>query len=606
MDPFFNVIGGFPLILLIGIVAAVYVIVQRRRRTDPFEQVDPGIGTARRVYFYVVSFVALMMAANGVVQIVQYLLESLFGSDVLSPSQTRLAVGASLAIVGLPLWLVQWRIVQRHVGELPVERRSLIRKSYIYVVLAVSVGLPAAAFVDLLDWSFRTQSFSGYTWGALIVWVPVWTFHWRLESAEGQPTSDTLSIRRLYLYLVSLATLVMMGVGLGRIMHIILLDGYEALVSVTVLSPTGSGLWRTSMRGALALSLVGALVWWAHWHRIAVRDTGSTLRQVYLYIFAVLGGMVTFLVSLGLMVYAILAWSLGATSEEAATHFRIIAGAVAALIVGGVLWLYHWTVVRREAEASSYELQGARRSYDYILSALGLGALAVAVGSLVHTSLALLVESSSDRFVGRDLWPEPLAIAITLGVIGLPLWGYYWRSVQRRVSAQGADERNAPARRIFIFAVLGAGMLAVLGSGSALLFFFLRDLLGDGLSSETLRDARPTIDILVATGIFLPYHWLVYRNDREAGPVPTAVEDCRRAQKDVTVLVNAAGAIFVQGLEDTLGYSVVTLRRADPVPGLPDYSEAQYLELAERVGDAAGQSVLLIPEAAEVRVLSYN
>ena len=83
--------------------------------TDPFEQVDPGIGTARRVYFYVVSFVALMMAANGVVQIVQYLLESLFGSDVLSPSQTRLAVGASLAIVGLPLWLVHWRIVQWHV-----------------------------------------------------------------------------------------------------------------------------------------------------------------------------------------------------------------------------------------------------------------------------------------------------------------------------------------------------------------------------------------------------------------------------------------------------------------------------------------------------------
>ena len=606
MDPFFGVIGFFPLILVIGVVALVYFIVQRRRRTDPFEQVDPGIGTARRIYFYLVSFVALLMAGNGVVQIVQYLLESLFGADVLSPSTTRLAVGASLTIVGLPLWLVHWRIVQRHVGELPVERRSLIRKAYLYVVLAVSVGLPAAAFIDLLDWSFRTQSFSGYSWGALIVWIPVWTFHWRLESAEGQPTSETLSIRRLYLYLVSLATLAMVAVALGRIMHIILLDGYESLVSVTVLSPTGSGLWRTSMRGALALGLVGALVWWAHWHHFAMKDTGSTLRQVYLYIFTVLGGMVTVLVSLGIMVYTFLAWALGATSEEATTHFRVIPGGLAALIVGGVLWLYHWTVVRREAEASSYESQGARRSYDYILSALGLGALVVAIGALVHTSLSLLVESSSGRLAGRDLWPEPVSIAITLGVIGVPVWGYYWRLVQRRVSTLGADERNAPARRIFIFAVLGTGMLAFLGSGSALLFIFLRDLLGDGVSSDTLRDARPTIDIMVATGIFLPYHWLVYRRDREAEPDPAAVEGRRRAQKDVTVLVNEAGAIFIRNLEDTLGYKVATLRRADPVPGLPDYSRGQFLELVERVRDAVGQSVLLIPEGAEVRVLSYN
>ena len=605
MELFFG-LALFPVVLVVVIAAVVYAIVQRTRRPDALGQVDPGIGTVRRIYFHLVSFVALMMAANGLVQIVQYLLESLFGGEVLSPSQNRLAVGASLAIVGLPLWLVHWLIMQRHVGKLVVERSSLVRKFYLYVVLAVSVGLPAAALIDILGWTFRSESFSGYTWGALIVWVPVWIFHWRLESAEGQPTPETLSIRRLYLYLVSLATLAMVALGGGRVIHIILLDGYEALVSVPVLVPAGTGLWRESMRAALALSLVGGLVWWAHWHYFAVKDTGSTLRQVYLYIFAVLGGMVTVLVSLGIMVYALLAWLLGATSEEAATHFRIITGGVASLIVGGVLWLYHWTLVRREAEVSSYELQGARRSYDYILSALGLGALVVAIGMVAHTTLTLLVESSDKLLTGRDLWPEPLAIAITLCVIGLPVWGYHWRSAQRRVSAQGAAETTAPARRIFIFAVLGAGALAFLGAGSALLFFLLRDLLGDGVSGETIRDARPTIDVMVATGIFLPYHWLVYRHDRKARPDTTAPERRRRAKKDVTVIVNQSGAVFVRDLEESLGYRVATLRRADPGLGRPNYSEAQFLKLAEQIRDASGQSVLLIPERAEVRVISYD
>ena len=101
----------FP-IAIIG--AIVYAIVQWRRRQAPLEPVDPGIGTVRRLYFYAVSFVALMVAANGLVQIERYVLEGLFGGDVLSPSRSGLAIGISLAIVGLPIWGFHWRMVQRY------------------------------------------------------------------------------------------------------------------------------------------------------------------------------------------------------------------------------------------------------------------------------------------------------------------------------------------------------------------------------------------------------------------------------------------------------------------------------------------------------------
>ena len=596
-------LGFIPtLIFLILVGAVVYAIVAWRRREH---DADPGIGTVRRLYFYIVSFVALMMASNGLVQIVRFVLDGQFGPDVLSRSNTPLAIGASLVIVGLPLWAVHWRMVQRYVAELPVERRSLIRKAYLYLVLGVSVALLMAALVGVLRWLFGGQDFGGYNWAAAIVWPLVWAFHWRLESAEGQPTAETLAVRRLQLYLVSLAGLAMAAVGFGRLVGLVLLEGYDSLLSVPVLLPSEPGLWRPSLRAVLALGLVGGATWAGHWLLFARRDLGSALRQVYLYLFAILGGAVTVLVSLGFIIFALLTWLLGVPDETATTHFRFLPGALAGLSVGVGLWAYHWSVVQREAQFSEDESLGARRAYAYILSALGLGALVVAIGTLVNTALVTLAETSRPLLAGEDRWREPVALVITLVILGTPIWGYYWAAVQRRVSLGDTEERTALARRIYIFAALGAGMLALLGSVSALIFFFLRDLLGSDLSLDTLRDTRPVIDIIAAAVIFLPYHWLVYRQDRRAEPVPLVAPE-RLRRKEVTVLVSEGGDALVRNLEAALGYRVIVRRWADPDAVSPDLSEEECQELAQCIGDAAGQSVLLVPDGTALRVLSYD
>ena len=594
----------FIVVIVIGVV--IYLVVQRRRSTTTLDAPDPGIGTIRRTYFYTISFVALLMAGNGIALIIQFVLEGLFSSDVVSDSNVRLAIGGSLTIVGVPLWVLHWLVIQRHVRELPVEKRSLLRKFHIYLVMGIAVGISIAASANLLQWAFGSKSFSGYPWAALIIWPAVWSFYWRIERAEGQATPDTLAIRRLYLYLVSLATLVIAAVGAGRIIHIILLEGYEALVSLPVLIPAESGLWRESMRGAVAFFLVGSLVWGSHWLYYARGDFGSTLRQVYLYIFAVLGGAVTVLIALGLIINGFLAWLLGAPTEDASSHFRFMPGALASLGVGAGLWLYHGMVLRREAEFCQTQAAELRRTYAYILSALGLATMVVAIGTLAHMAVSVLVDGSRDLIAGNDLWREPLALIITLGLLGIPLWVYYWASVQRQVSLGTTEDRVALARRIFIFAALGIGALAVLGSLSALIFLFLRDVLGDGLSSETLRDARPAFDVILPAAIFLPYFWFVYRRDRQAEAEVTTAEE-PRIIKTVTVLVSEEGAPFLRDLEAALGYEVRTLAWADPgAESLPHLPQEQYEELARRISDAPGESVLLIPDKAELRVLSYN
>ena len=598
-----------PLIVVALIGLVVWAIVSWRRRAADAAP-DPGIGTSRRLYFYVVSLAALMMAVNGLVQVVRFLLDSQFGPDVITASSTGLAVGVSLIIVGFPLWAFHWRLIQRHVAELPVERRSVLRKGYIYVVLGVAVALVIVALVDVLRWLFGGQPFDGYHWAVAIVWPAVWAFHWRIESAEGQPSEETRSVRRLYLYLTSLVGLAMLAVGAFRIVGFILLEGYDALLSVPVILPNEASVWRPAMQSVVSLALVGGATWALHWLFLARADFGSALRQIYVYVFAVLGGVIATLVALGFLIFGALAWLLGVPSIESATdHFRFLPAAVAGLSVGIALWAYHWAAVRGEAGAYEQEALGAERAYAYILSALGLGALVVAVGVLVNTALATLIESSRPLVAGEDLWREPIALSIALAILGGFTWGYFWTGVQRRVSARDASERSSAARRVFIFAALGAGMLALLGSFSALLFVFLRDLLDEGVATQTFRDAKPALDILVAVAVFLPYHWLVYRQDRREeleDEQATEPQPFRPPRKDVTVLAADDAAPLVGMLETALGYSVSVRSWADSDAHTPQLTPLECDELAARIAAAAGRSVLVIPEGEGVRALSYS
>ena len=592
------------LIFLVAVIGAiVYGIFAMTRRRRAFAEIDPGIGTVRRLYLYIVSLAALMMAANGVVQIGQYVLDSVFVGDLLSqsPSRTRLAVGLSLTIVGLPLWGLHWRMIGKYVREMPVETRSILRKAYIYLVLGVAAVVGMEAAVSVVQWAFRTESFSGYPWAAIVVWGTVWAFHWRFEAREGQPTPETRAVRRLYLYLVAGGTLVVAALGLAQVLHAVLREAYESLAAVPVLGK--SGIWTTSTKEALSILLVAFPVWAAHWLYFARRDYESVLRQLYLYVLAVFGGVVTVLIAIGIVLYGVLVWTMGVAEDEIASeHFRFLPGALASLIVGGVVLVFHWLAAGREALAPTPESQGARRSYPYALALLGLITLAMSIATLAITALGILVEIGQPIVVGRDLWRKGLAISITLGALGGPIWAYYWAAMERRVSSGDVEERSSLVRRAFIFVVLGAGMLALLGSVGYVIFVFIRELL-DGQLSEVVREAKASISIIIAVAVFLPYYWLTYRADQREAPAETVEE--RPVRKAVTVLVGADGATFLRELEAALGYGVSSLQWAEPDASMPELSAEGLQALLRRISDTPGANVILVPDGAAYRVYPY-
>ena len=653
----FGILGTLLPVALIGLI--VYGIVVWRRRAS--EQArdddddDPGIGTVRRLYFYVVAFVSLMMWATGVVLILQFVLDAVFGDAVIADSTTRLAAGVSLIVVGAPLWFLHWRYVQRAVVEQPVEARSVLRKLYIYITLAVAGSIIIYAVLNVLNWIFRADDFSGYDLAATVIWGVVWAFHWRIEEGEGQATPEIRAIRRLYIYIAALAGLVMLSLGVGRVLYFVLLAGYDALTATPLLGGD-SGLWRDAMREMLAVAIVGAGIWTLHWLYMARRDYESVLRQVYLYIFAILGGVMTTLVALGIIIHEFLTWALGTYgADTVAQHFEFVPGSVATLAVGAALWAYHWHRVRHEASESGGATLSARRAYTYILAAIGTGALAVAVFMLVSAAVKLVLAQFGDVVVGGDQWKRPLINIITLAVMGAPVWGYYWRDIQRRVVDIEADEMGATSRRIFLFAMLGVGVLALLGSVSALLFMFLRDLLDAALSLDTLNDMSAPIAVVAAAAAFLPYYWAVYRDDQDAVPevVPETVEgqhavsvsgstgsprtgieagvprmgigtdsprtgigagvprtgvgaDSARTERKRVTLLAADGDALARQIGDALGYDIELLRWADGDAMTPALTDEECGELARAVVEVAGRRVLLIPDGGGLRVMSHD
>lgn len=605
----FGILGSIIPIAIIALV--VYGIIVWRRRASEQEQdaddPDLGIGTVRRLYFYAVTFVSLMMATSGVVMLLQFVLDGITGDNLISDFTTRLAAGASLLIVATPLWYFHWRYIQRAVVEQPVETRSILRKMYIYITLAVAGSIFIYTALNVLNWIFRADDFSGYDLAALVIWGAVWGFHWFIEEHEGQSTPETVAIRRLYIYIASLVGLVMLSLGVGRVLYFVLLEGYNALVSTPLLGGV-PGLWRPALREMLSVAIIGGGIWALHWIYIARRDYDSVLRQVYLYIFAILGGVITTVSALGIIIHEFLTWLFGTYGADTVSqHFEFLPGSVSTLSVGAALWAYHWYRVQHEASMSAGTTLPARRAYTYILTAIGTGALAVAIFMLTSAALKLILASFGDVVVGGDQWKRPLINIITLAVLGGPLWGYYWRDIQSRTLDIGTDERQATSRRIFLFALLGIGVLALLGSVSAMLFFFLRDLLDVSLSLRTLGDIAEPIAAVAAAAAFLPYYWAVYRDDQDAVPEtePDAAEE-QRSRKQVTLLAAAGEDILAQQIQEALGYEIELFRWADAGAAMPALTDEGCAALAQAILDAPGDHVLLIPDGDRLRVLSYD
>ncbi|NOT04951.1 MAG: hypothetical protein HOP27_10175 [Anaerolineales bacterium] len=110
-----------------------------------FEEQAPRRAGKKRIYFYILSIIGVTAAFVGLSSLFSFLIDFGVVDSSLSSEGIRQSLTSALAIlaVGLPLWLMTWRSMQAEaladgdVGD--HARRSIVRKTYLYLVLFVAV-----------------------------------------------------------------------------------------------------------------------------------------------------------------------------------------------------------------------------------------------------------------------------------------------------------------------------------------------------------------------------------------------------------------------------------------------------------------------------------
>ena len=330
-----------------------------------------------------------------------------------------------------------------------------------------------------------------------IVWTAVWVAHWVVAQRHAPPKGT-----QIHLLLGSAIGMIWAFTGAIATATALLSTIYDSLFLSSI---TGNGVGDL-VRPATVLA-VGLTAWWWYWLR-HTRDTERTvLWHAYTLLLGVMGGVLSAITGAGIVIYSILQWFLGDVSEAAGAHFDLLPGALAALFVGTVVWAYHAHVLGDRDERSRGEVD---RVYDYLVSGAGLVVAASGVATLIATALMAV----GGRNVTATDSGDTVAVALTLLVIGVPLWWRYWSTIQRYRHADAAGELGSVTRRIYIVALFGIAAVVAVVSLIVIVFILMEDILDGTVGVETLDASAVAIALLVTAGVVSWYHFAVFREDR--------------------------------------------------------------------------------------------
>ena len=506
---------------------------------------------ARRVYLYGIALVALGMLVNGLAGLLQVGLAMTIQAVVGSPAgvganliRGAVSINGALTAIGLITWLIHWGLANRPVrrgdDNSLVERRSGIRKLFLYAVLLVSaldLTFSAAGLVgDLLRALLGQLTPAGIISGSIVqplarivIAGAVWFYYARVAGADRQLVPEAgagAKLRRWYVYILS---------GVGLFLFLFATAGLLQTLWEAVIVPSGAvSVGERWLAGAVAGRLgslaaglaLWALAWrWSNgWFALAGGpdlERHSVLRKTYLYL--VIAVAVGWTVSnLGFILYRLLRTVLipvtAASGWWGVVHD--LGGPLATALVLGVAWFYHAHVVEREARLAGERRRQAaiRWLYQYLVALVGGVTLSTGLAGTMATLVDLAVQPGAVR--PTRWWEDRISLFATLVIIGLPLWFAFWGRLQRESGDPLA--RQSLVRRIYMFLIFGLAVLTLLGSGAFTLYQFIRLLLGEPWTAGQTSEVIAAASAAAVAALQLAYHLRAFRRDAGEAPATPA------------------------------------------------------------------------------------
>jgi hypothetical protein len=473
--------------------------------------------TIRRLYFYLVALVSLEVVTWALIS----LLRSIFDESL----SDVLAGGLAFILVGLPVFLFHWRVVQREAAAESEERFSGVRALFLYAAW-VSLAIPVVQSVlsivlrllaILFDVNRQTVTLGGnQNWSdnliAILVNAVLAAYFLSVIRKDWQadPPDDAFPlVRRLNRYLWVLYGLGMTFGGTVMLLEFIFGQVRTASFGLEVL-----------LVDALGLILVGVPVWLYSWRIVQQVGEPSLVRTATLYALTLLGALAA-LLSSGNTLRTILLTLIaeGSTWTRAWGDLEI---ALSVMLPSAAVWAYHWSVLKQDINKIPAEVQQhtQRRPYFYILSLAGLIATFFALQLLV----TLLVEAffcspgdpdtygSCQRLLEVQL---PNVIAVLL--VSVPVWLLHWRPAQSRAlldNELGDSARSSLLRKGYLYLVLFAGVIGSMVTTGWLLYELIGSILGIASTNfgQTLLTLLGTLVLFL---VFTTYHWRLLRADNQ-------------------------------------------------------------------------------------------
>ena len=523
----------------------------------------------RRLFHYSLLFFSVVIAGVGVAGLLGRTLD--FGK-VIAESRTDLARNLSFTIVGIPLTYLFARWSNRNLRDDPSERTSFAWHAYLTIASITSLAIALFGLHDTLSWAIGNDPYRGSAISQFIIWSGIWILHLRLSSHVGDANRPQ--------YLIGSGIgLSIIAVGLGGLIG----NSLEQLINVNqeVLS-----IERTNpiVNSAITL-LMGLPVWLIYWYRGALTFTRDFLWHAYVFLAGIAASFITLVVGLSVAIYDTLVWFFGDTGRDsAAQHFFGTASALGAAASGLAIWSYHRSLLAEDR--SRTEL---RRIYEYVVS--GVSLIAASLGILTIIVAAIESITPSDISAGKE-GANSLILAVTLLLVGAPIWWFFWNRVEHEV-LKSQEDLASPTRRIFLLMLFGVSGVAAVISLISGIFLIFDDILNSEFGMNTLRDTRFVIGILLTNAAISGYHWAIYRSEKDV-----AVEIFQKG-RNIT-LVGPADEHIAQLLKEQIGGHIQLW--VSPDSGTP----WNLTELVDLIDGTEGKEILVINEKKNLRALPIH
>lgn len=562
--------------LLINILLIAGVILGIRRLAGGSRRSGSGQGSSvRRFFQYVLCIGLVCVSAIGL----SGLLARLFNqSNVISSNQVELARNVTFVVVGLPLCAVMFFWTRRKFQSDENESKSFEWDFYLTVISLTALVQCLVALRDLLNWVVGVRDFNGTSLANLLVWGAIWYVHWWLHNRFEVSTHAQGH------HIIGAA----IGLGISAVALSNLMRGlFDLLFQINRNDLIVKA--KDPFLEATTLLLIGALTWFIYWIRKCARAERNPLWFAYVLLLGVGGGLIAAVAALSTVLYQVLVWFFGdTTSTVASEHFKGTSTGLGAALVGILIWWYHQSAIKASESGKRTEI---RRIYEYLMSAIGLFASAVGLSMILVSAMEAITRKTVITGTGAF---NTLLAAITVLIVGAPVWFIFWNSIQKSLSQTAKEEYNSPSRRVYLYVLFGIGGIAAVVTLLIGVFLVLDDVFSGNFALETLRRARVAVAILVSTAAISAYHWSVFKSEQE-------FYQSRSVGPHFVLLVGPNDPEIVRVIKEHTGGRVESWTRTDD--GVGTWSQAEVIAALDSMKN---ESVMLLAKSDGVEVLPIN